>query len=59
VAIEVRKTEHAGAKNGRGFWGTRADAKAGSRKVRRVVDRQSAMDGLADVEGDHSGPRAV
>lgn len=29
------KTEHAGAKNGGGFWGKRADAKAVTRRLRR------------------------
>jgi len=36
MAYSVRKTEHAGPKRGRGaFWGTKHDAKAGSRKLRR------------------------
>ncbi|HLN78422.1 MAG TPA: hypothetical protein VK204_15350 [Nocardioidaceae bacterium] len=29
------RTEHAGAKNGGGFWGTRAEAKGVSRRLRR------------------------
>ena len=52
MAIQVRRTEHAGAKNRCGFWGTRASAKAGSRKVRRVLDGQAATAGLADVDRD-------
>ena len=34
------KTEHAGAKNRRGFHGTRADAKAASRVKRRAADKR-------------------
>jgi len=33
------RTEHAGAKNGGGFWGRRAEAKSASRKRRRANDR--------------------
>ncbi|MGB0454005.1 MAG: hypothetical protein ACPGJV_09860 [Bacteriovoracaceae bacterium] len=29
------KTEHTGAKNGGGFWGTREEAKKSSKKLRR------------------------
>ena len=36
------KTEHAGAKHGRGFHGTRAEAKAASRVKRRTTDRREA-----------------
>jgi len=32
---KVKKTEHAGAKNGGGFWGSRAEAKTLSKKARR------------------------
>lgn len=34
-----QKTEHAGAKNGGGFWGKRDDAKRYSKKKRRAADR--------------------
>jgi len=50
VAIKVHRTEHAGAKNRGGFWGLRVDAKAGSRKVRRVHDRRAVAEGRADHE---------
>ena len=33
------KTEHAGAKNGGGYWGKRADAKRMSSHMRRRHDR--------------------
>jgi hypothetical protein len=36
------KTEHAGAKNGGGYWGKRAEAKRRSRRLRRKEDRKSA-----------------
>jgi hypothetical protein len=32
---KVKKTEHAGAKNGGGYWGPRAEAKVLSKKARR------------------------
>jgi hypothetical protein len=35
MANKVRKTEHAGAKNGGGYWGTRLEAKTMSKKTRR------------------------
>jgi hypothetical protein len=36
MANKVRKTEHAGPKRGRGaLWGTKYEAKLGSRKLRR------------------------
>ncbi len=35
------KTEHAGAKNRRGFHGTRAEAKAASRVKRRAADKRA------------------
>ncbi len=36
------KTEHAGAKNGGGFWGRRAEAKSRSKKRRRRLDRMES-----------------
>ena len=36
----MTKTEHNGAKNGGGFWGTRAEAKKVSRKARRANGRK-------------------
>ena len=34
------KTEHAGAKNGGGHWGSRSEAKKVSKKHRREKDRE-------------------
>jgi|MudIll2142460700_1097286.scaffolds.fasta_scaffold591045_4 hypothetical protein len=42
MALKAKKSEHAGHKgSGRkaGHWGTRAEAKAGARKVRRAIDK--------------------
>lgn len=36
------KSEHAGAKHGRGFWGRKALAKQASRRARRREDRAVA-----------------
>ena len=33
------KTEHSGAKRGRGFWGRKVEAKKVSRKRRRAIDK--------------------
>lgn len=40
------KTEHNGAKNGGGYWGRRAEAKAESRHRRRVIARTEAGAGV-------------
>jgi hypothetical protein len=36
------RTEHGGAKNGGGYYGPRAVAKAVSKKYRRVVDKKES-----------------
>lgn len=38
------RTEHAGAKNGGGFFGPRADAKRASRKRRRRADHAAVRE---------------
>jgi len=35
MSFEVKKTEHSGAKHGKGFWGRKADAKHQSSRARR------------------------
>jgi len=35
------KTEHNGAKRGKGFWGTKKEAKALSKKARRAADKKA------------------
>ena len=35
------KTEHSGAKNGGGHWGTRVEAKTASKKHRRENDKKA------------------
>jgi hypothetical protein len=37
----IRKTEHAGAKNGGGHWGTREEAKTLSKKLRRSTGKNT------------------
>ncbi len=37
----IRKTEHAGAKNGGGIWGTREEAKTLSKKLRRATGKKT------------------
>ncbi len=37
----IRKTEHAGAKNGGGYWGTREEAKILSKKSRRATEKKT------------------
>lgn len=61
MAFEIRKTNHAGAKNGGGAWCERAVAKTESSRVRRRVDdREAISDGLEDyLHGrPHSSPVA-
>lgn len=41
------KTEHSGAKNGGGFWGTRREAKALSSRIRRIADKRAVQEGLS------------
>lgn len=38
------KTEHAGAKNGGGYWGLREDAKKVSKKLRRKHDKRASRE---------------
>ena len=40
MSNRIRKTEHAGAKNGGGYWGKRHEAKMLSKKIRRAQSRQ-------------------
>ena len=44
------KTEHAGAKNGGGFHGTRAEAKAASRVKRRATDKRASIPAMESDE---------
>jgi hypothetical protein len=44
MAFKVRKTEHAGAKNGGGHWGHRLDAKHQSSRRRRIADKRACKD---------------
>jgi hypothetical protein len=42
------KTEHAGAKNGGGYWGKRAEAKNRCKRLRRKEDRKSVLKGATE-----------
>jgi hypothetical protein len=44
------KTEHAGAKNGGGHWGPRADAKRYSKRRRRQQDKTLIVNGRMYTE---------
>ena len=55
-----RKSEHAGAKNGGGHWGTREEAKQISKKVRRAQDKkeESGWNAETDQTRRTSSPKA-
>ena len=44
------RTEHAGAKNGGGYWGKRAEAKRRCRRLRRKEDRKSIRLGKCVID---------
>lgn len=44
------KTEHAGAKNGGGYWGTREEVKAASRKIRRSQSKKEVQQQIKGVK---------
>ena len=44
------KTEHSGAKNGGGHWGTREEAKQASRSVRRLRGKAEVERERRDLE---------
>ena len=57
MAFRMKKTEHAGAKQGRGaYWGLKRDAKRESNKGRRVQDTRECgpSDSDAGTRGDIS-----
>ena len=41
---KIVKTEHAGAKHGKSYWGTKKEAKTFSRKVRRRNDKNAVKE---------------
>ncbi|MFA5800551.1 MAG: hypothetical protein WC840_06390 [Candidatus Peribacteraceae bacterium] len=54
------KTEHAGAKNGGGYWGKRSEAKHRSKRLRRKEDRKSVLRGAIEngvKENDRAADR--
>jgi hypothetical protein len=48
--MKTLKTEHGGAKNGGGYWGTREEAKRQSRKSRRLIDKSVARSDEASAD---------
>lgn len=44
MAMQVKKTEHAGAKHGKGaYFGRKKDAKLESNRQRRIADKRAAQ----------------
>ena len=52
MGLRVSKTEHNGAKHGQGaFWGTKLEAKSGSKKIRRQNFKKEIQEQLAPAGG--------
>jgi hypothetical protein len=49
MAYRVEKTDHAGAKNGGGHWGTRAEAKKHSARQRRQAEQRLMAQGYLEL----------
>jgi hypothetical protein len=50
MANKVKKTEHSGPKRGRGaLWGTKIEAKSGSRKLRRRNAKKIVHESLTEA----------
>ena len=49
------KTEHNGAKNGGGYWGTRREAKAGAKKLRRRESKRVICADILSLQGPGVG----
>lgn len=45
MALGKGKTEHAGAKRCKGYWGTKREAKDYSSKARRLADKRAVKEG--------------
>ena len=53
MGYEAKKTEHAGAKKGRGaYWGVKADAKRESNRRRREDAKALAREALRGLKSD-------
>ena len=52
MAYNVRRTEHAGAKNGGGHWGRRTEAKVGSNHSRRQADKDLVQQACREAPAD-------
>jgi len=50
MGYEAKKTEHAGAKHGKGaYWGPKKDAKKESSKIRRHTVKQQLREGQQET----------
>lgn len=52
VVTKNKKTEHAGAKNGGGHWGTREEAKTLSKRLRRKDSKRIIGTELSELHRD-------
>jgi len=53
------KTEHSGAKNGGGFWGSREEAKTISKSLRRSNDKEEVKEQLDGFEDDKESKKSI
>lgn len=53
------KTEHSGAKNGGGFWGTREEAKTISKSLRRNNDKDEVKEQLDEIENEEGSKKSI
>jgi len=59
MSNRIRKTEHAGAKNGGGYWGKRHEAKTLSNKIRRAQSRKLENLEASDFHGIEQASNGV
>jgi len=57
MSFEVKKTEHSGAKHGKGFWGGKADAKYQSSRTRRKNAAGEIRKTVAESDGQDARNR--
>lgn len=59
MSNRIIKTEHAGAKNGGGYWGKRHEAKVLSKRVRRAQSRRLVYSEAAEFRNPEPGNSRV
>lgn len=57
--VKKVKSEHSGAKNGGGFWGTREEAKTISKSLRRNNDKEEVKEQLDDFENEEEPKKLI